>query len=246
MLIARFSSEVYAFEPAVAFATPVTQTYARQARLVIDARSGSKSLGASPPMDADLALVRGADVFLIFIESYGAIELRAAGYRAPPGREPRRTRGGHPRHQSGRRVGVRRVADLRRLLVARAHQPDVGRRSPRRGEQREPDDAEARDAGDRLRAARLSHRRADAGAAATVAGRRVLRLRRHLRRGAARLSRAGVRLVRHSRSVFARALRRARAQPAVAGRRCSSSFRPSARTSRSVRRRPINPTGRAC
>ena len=72
-LIARFSSEVYPFEPAVAFATPVAQTYARQARLVIDARSGSKSLGASPPMSADLALVRGADVFLVFIESYGAI-----------------------------------------------------------------------------------------------------------------------------------------------------------------------------
>jgi phosphoglycerol transferase MdoB-like AlkP superfamily enzyme len=73
LVLARFSSEVYAFEPAVTFATPVTQTYARQVRLVIDARSGAKSLGASPPMDADLGLVRGADVFLVFIESYGAI-----------------------------------------------------------------------------------------------------------------------------------------------------------------------------
>ena len=72
-VIARFSSAVYAFEPAIAFATPVTQTYARQARLVIDARAGSKSLAASPPMDGDLALVQGADVFLVFIESYGAI-----------------------------------------------------------------------------------------------------------------------------------------------------------------------------
>ena len=72
-LLARLSTEVYQFEPAITFATPVTQTYARQVRLVIDARSGSKSLGASPPMDADLALVRDADVFLVFIESYGAI-----------------------------------------------------------------------------------------------------------------------------------------------------------------------------
>jgi hypothetical protein len=71
-LIAGFSDEVYPFEPAVAFATPVTQTYARQARLVIAARAGSKSLGASPPMDGDLALVQGADVFLVFLESYGA------------------------------------------------------------------------------------------------------------------------------------------------------------------------------
>ena len=37
-VLARFSTEVYQFEPAVTFATPVTQTYARQARLVIDAR----------------------------------------------------------------------------------------------------------------------------------------------------------------------------------------------------------------
>jgi hypothetical protein len=72
-LMARPSSEAYRFEPPIAFATPVTETYLRQARLVIDARSGSKSLGASPPMDADLALVRDADVFLVFIESYGAI-----------------------------------------------------------------------------------------------------------------------------------------------------------------------------
>jgi hypothetical protein len=72
-LIAGFSSAVYPFEPAIAFATPVTQTYARQARLVVDARSGSKSLGASPPMNGDLALVQGADVFLVFIESYGAM-----------------------------------------------------------------------------------------------------------------------------------------------------------------------------
>ena len=72
-LMARFSGVGYAFEPAIAFATPVIETYARQARLMIDARSGLKSLAASPPMDADLALVQGADVFLVFIESYGAI-----------------------------------------------------------------------------------------------------------------------------------------------------------------------------
>ena len=56
-----------------AFSTAVTQTYARQARLVIDALSGSTSLAPSPPMNADLALVQGADVFLVFIEAYGAV-----------------------------------------------------------------------------------------------------------------------------------------------------------------------------
>jgi phosphoglycerol transferase MdoB-like AlkP superfamily enzyme len=70
---ARFSTDVYPFEPMVKFSTPVTLTYARQARLVVAARAGARSLPASPPMDADLARLRGADVFLIFIESYGAI-----------------------------------------------------------------------------------------------------------------------------------------------------------------------------
>jgi phosphoglycerol transferase MdoB-like AlkP superfamily enzyme len=84
-LIARFSSAVYTFEPAIAFATPVTQTYARQARLVIDARSGAKSLAASPPMDGDLALVQGADVFLVFIESYGATSYERQDIASPLG-----------------------------------------------------------------------------------------------------------------------------------------------------------------
>jgi len=55
------------------FSTPVTQTYARQVRFVIDALGGSRSLAPSPPMNADLRLVRGADVFLVFIEAYGAV-----------------------------------------------------------------------------------------------------------------------------------------------------------------------------
>jgi hypothetical protein len=53
--------------------TPVTATFARQARLVAGAMRASTTLPPSPSMDGDLAVVRGADVFLIFIESYGAI-----------------------------------------------------------------------------------------------------------------------------------------------------------------------------
>jgi hypothetical protein len=56
-----------------AFSTPVVQTYARQVRLVVAALSGSTSLPASPPMRSDLSRVKGADVFLFFIESYGAV-----------------------------------------------------------------------------------------------------------------------------------------------------------------------------
>jgi hypothetical protein len=56
------------------FAVPVTQTYGHQVRLVRDALSAdSKSIASSPPMDSDLALVKGADVFLFFVESYGAV-----------------------------------------------------------------------------------------------------------------------------------------------------------------------------
>ncbi len=63
--------------PAVpSFATLVTATYARQARLVMNARAaagGAQVLAPSPPITSDLSRVRGADIFLIFIESYGAI-----------------------------------------------------------------------------------------------------------------------------------------------------------------------------
>jgi hypothetical protein len=55
------------------FATPVVATYARQVRLVTGALRASKTLPPSPAMTADLSAVAGADVFLIFVESYGAI-----------------------------------------------------------------------------------------------------------------------------------------------------------------------------
>jgi hypothetical protein len=70
---AQHVSERLAHSPLVTFATPVTQTYAQQARLVLAARADTRSLPPSPSMDADLARLGGADVFLIFIESYGAI-----------------------------------------------------------------------------------------------------------------------------------------------------------------------------
>ncbi|MBI3403651.1 MAG: CDP-alcohol phosphatidyltransferase family protein [Acidobacteria bacterium] len=55
------------------FSAPVTAVYARQARLVFQAVTGSRAIAPSPSMASDLALVDGADVFLIFIESYGAV-----------------------------------------------------------------------------------------------------------------------------------------------------------------------------
>jgi hypothetical protein len=57
------------------FSRPVTQTYARQARLFAGELTshGAVTLGPGPSFDSDLARVRGADVFLIFVESYGAV-----------------------------------------------------------------------------------------------------------------------------------------------------------------------------
>jgi hypothetical protein len=66
--------EDYGPEPFRAFATPVTQTYVRQARLVVEALDpASKTLAPTPPLDSDLSLVQGADVVLMFMESYGAV-----------------------------------------------------------------------------------------------------------------------------------------------------------------------------
>ena len=58
-----------------AFSTPVTETYARQARLLTSELTGhaARTLGPSPSFDSDPARVRGADVFLFFLESYGAV-----------------------------------------------------------------------------------------------------------------------------------------------------------------------------
>jgi hypothetical protein len=75
IIVALFTAQQYGrhFDTEPRFATPVAETYARQLRLVAGALGASKTLPPSPPMTADLAAVRDADVFLIFIESYGAI-----------------------------------------------------------------------------------------------------------------------------------------------------------------------------
>lgn len=56
-----------------AFAAPVSLTYARQARFAAEALFERSPLPASPRMDADLSRVRGADVWVVFVEAYGAV-----------------------------------------------------------------------------------------------------------------------------------------------------------------------------
>src|SRR5439155_11535404 len=55
------------------FSVPVTQTYTQQMGLVMKAFRHSNTLAPRPDIDSDLALVNGADVLLIFVESYGAV-----------------------------------------------------------------------------------------------------------------------------------------------------------------------------
>jgi hypothetical protein len=67
------------------FPAPVTGTIARQTRLLVTEMTGQSGavLGQSPPMDASLAGIRGADVLLIFIESYGAVSWDHANLAGP-------------------------------------------------------------------------------------------------------------------------------------------------------------------
>jgi hypothetical protein len=56
-----------------AFTPPVTASYARQAALLAQALGGGgRALGDSPEFGTGLARVDGADVFVVFVESYGA------------------------------------------------------------------------------------------------------------------------------------------------------------------------------
>jgi hypothetical protein len=64
------------------FPRPVTQVYARQVRLVYQAVSRSVTLPPSPPLDVSLSRVEGADVFLFFLESYGAVTYENAAFNA--------------------------------------------------------------------------------------------------------------------------------------------------------------------
>jgi hypothetical protein len=64
------------------FSAPVTQTYLRQARLMATTLGRSAALPPGPPMNSDLSLVKGADVFLFFIEAYGAISYERPEFAA--------------------------------------------------------------------------------------------------------------------------------------------------------------------
>jgi len=66
-----------------AFASPVVRTYARQVRFVVEATAGSRALPDSPPMTSDMSRVQGADVYLVFVESYGAVSFDRPALAVP-------------------------------------------------------------------------------------------------------------------------------------------------------------------
>ncbi len=65
-------------------ATPVSLVWAQQARQLAYEMSGAgmRELGPAPVLASNLAHVRGADVFLIFVESYGAVSWERPAYAA--------------------------------------------------------------------------------------------------------------------------------------------------------------------
>ena len=66
--------------PAVAqFTTPVTESYVRQARL-FTSPAPETVIPAARPLDSDLSGVAGADVFVVFVESYGAVSYDNAAF----------------------------------------------------------------------------------------------------------------------------------------------------------------------
>ena len=67
------------------FADPVAVAYAREAgELVYEASgAGLAALGPAPALSSDLARVAGADVFVVFLESYGAVAWESDALSAP-------------------------------------------------------------------------------------------------------------------------------------------------------------------
>lgn len=85
------------------FSIPVTRTYARQLLHVVDALSGTDAgLPPAPALKSNLAALQGADVLLVFMESYGS-----ATYDRPEfarALEPARQRLAAAVHDTGRGV----------------------------------------------------------------------------------------------------------------------------------------------
>lgn len=93
------------FAAPLTFADPVTPEYVQQARFVaamMSPRDAGPELGPSPDLDVPLEGLRGQDVLLVFIESYGALTFDLPGMASALA--PARTELSDAIRESGRRV----------------------------------------------------------------------------------------------------------------------------------------------
>jgi hypothetical protein len=67
------------------FAAAITPGYLRQLRFAVHAFRGDDAVAPSPPIDADLRAVSGADVLLVFMEAYGATSYDRPEFAGPFG-----------------------------------------------------------------------------------------------------------------------------------------------------------------
>ena len=86
-VVVQFAVQTAAGEllPPVAVAPPVTVTYWQQARLLAMqlSRASTPIAASHPALTSDLGRVRGADVLLVFMESYGAVTFDRAAVAEP-------------------------------------------------------------------------------------------------------------------------------------------------------------------
>ena len=87
VLVVLFAAAQLGWRPIdrLRFADPVAVAYAREAGEFVYELSGAglAALGPAPAIDSDLAHVAGADVFVIFLESYGAVAWESATLAGP-------------------------------------------------------------------------------------------------------------------------------------------------------------------
>jgi hypothetical protein len=90
---------------ASAFADPVIGTYAHQVRLAataLAARAGTITIAPSPTLASDLSRLDGADVMVVFIESYGAVTYDRPSFAKTLA--PARQRLADAAHETGREI----------------------------------------------------------------------------------------------------------------------------------------------
>ena len=203
------------------------------------AREIARDRFRATPGDRLLTGLRGKDVLLVFVESYGRVAVQDSSFA--PRIDAVLDRGTAQLRAAGFSVAQRlpHLADLRRPQLAGALDPaggDPGRRPAalRPARRQRPPHADAR-----VQARRLAGGRRHAGEQAGVAGRPdLLPLRRDLRPPEPRLPRPGLRHAADARPVRPGGAAPARARQAPTGCRCSprSTSSPAMRRGRASRR----------